>query len=96
MLNVAVYIGDNVCVHHFARFDSVYTRLIRTLSVCVLSIAYVFCYIIKIKSFHLLKVKQGNSGFKIFKGRLPLITKRNSVRFEIVSTVVDFWFCHNK
>lgn len=86
VLNVAVYKGDNVCVHHFARFDSVYTRLLRTLSVCVLSIAYVFYYIIKITSFHRLKVKQGNTSFKTFKGGLPLITKKNSEMFEILSS----------
>lgn len=65
---------------------TVYTRLLRTLSVCVISIAYVFCYIIKIKSFHLLKAKNGNKIFNIFKGGLPLTTKKNSVRFEIVSS----------
>lgn len=65
---------------------TVYTHLLRTLSVCVFSIAYVFCYIIKIKIVHLLKAEQGNTSLKTFKGGLPFITKKNSVEFEIVSS----------
>lgn len=75
MLNVAVYIGE-ISASTTLPDLTVYTRLLRTLSVCVLSITYVFCFIIKITSFHLLKVKQGNTSFKIYrpKGGLPLIT----------------------
>lgn len=34
VLNVAVYIGGNVCVHHFARFDSLYSPTSYIVRVC--------------------------------------------------------------